>query len=99
MVSAGSGHDRFTFPGRNAHLTARSAQEAIGAAGRKAGVTKRTNLHTLRHSFTTHTLEDGYDVAVVQALLGHAEVRTTVGYLHLLKPSLIHTKSPLDADE
>ena len=52
--------------------------------------------HTLRHSFSTHLIENGYDVASVQALLGHNSPETTIIYLHMTSPKIISIQSPLD---
>jgi integrase/recombinase XerD len=86
----------YTFTGQKGHLTARSVQEIIARAARKAKIKKNIHPHTLRHSFATHLIEAGNDVTVVQALLGHGEVRSTMTYLHMAKPMLINTTSPLD---
>ena len=57
---------------------------------------KEVHFHTLRHSFATHLIENGYDVTNVQALLGHKSPETTLIYTHIASPHLINTQSPLD---
>ena len=52
--------------------------------------------HTLRHSFATHLIEDGYDVASVQSLLGHNNAETTMIYVHMALPKMINVKSPFN---
>jgi integron integrase len=79
------------------HHTEESAlQKTVKQAVRDAGITKPASCHTLRHSFATHLLEDGYDIRTVQELLGHKDVRTTMIYTHVLKKGGRGVKSPLD---
>lgn len=66
------------------HLDATVLQVAVRNAARDAGIAKRVSCHTFRHSFATHLLERGYDIRTVQELLGHADVRTTMVYTHVL---------------
>jgi integron integrase len=78
------------------HLHESVIQKAVASAARRAGLTKRVGPHTLRHSFATALLEDGYDIRTVQELLGHRDVRTTMTYLHVMQRGALAVKSPVD---
>ncbi len=78
------------------HLGEWVLQKAVKDAVRAAGIIKPASCHTLRHSFATHLLEDGYDIRTVQELLGHKDVRTTMVYTHVLNRGGRGVKSPLD---
>jgi len=81
---------------RRHHLDESVINKALKAAMQKAGITKHGSCHTLRHSFATHMLEDGYDIRTVQTLLGHKDVKTTMIYTHVLQQGPLGAKSPLD---
>jgi integron integrase len=78
------------------HILEDSIQRAMKKAMQKAGITKHGSCHTLRHSFATHLLENGYDIRTVQELLGHKDVKTTMVYTHVLNRGKLAVRSPLD---
>ena len=86
------------FPGRNPAqpLTTRQLNRVCHAAAQMAEVNKRVSLHTLRHSFATHLLEQNTDVRVIQVLLGHAKLETTVLYTQVATKMISEVRSPLE---
>ena len=81
---------------RRHHLSDAWFQKALKQAVGKLALGKRISPHTLRHSFGTHLLEGGTDIRTVQELMGHADIRTTQIYLHVMKKPGLGVRSPLD---
>ena len=86
------------FPGRDRvqPMTTRQLNRACHAAAQMAEINKRVSLHTLRHSFATHLLEQNIDVRIIQVLLGHAKLDTTALYTRVATKTISEVMSPLE---
>lgn len=82
------------FDGR---YSQRGVQWAVKEAAKRAGVLKDVHVHTLRHTYATHLLEDGMDILTLKDLLGHENIETTMEYLHVAQSGRIKPFSPLDS--
>jgi site-specific recombinase XerD len=87
------------FPGLNPinPLTPRQLNRAVHAAARAAGLDKRVSMHSLRHAFATHLLEQKEDIRVIQVLLGHKKLETTALYTQVATETLRQVISPLES--
>lgn len=95
----GRDRDDWLFPSTRAGrpIIRQTAAHVFRGAKAKAGITKEGGIHSLRHAFATHLLEDGVDLHTIQRLMGHGSIKTTMRYLHLSERRLMVTGSPLDA--
>jgi integrase/recombinase XerD len=89
--------ERWLFPGRvpGKPLTTRQLSRLFHDASEAAGIHKQITLHSLRHSFATHLLEDGTDIRLIQALLGHDKLDTTARYTRVATGRIAAIASPL----
>ena len=87
------------FPGMNPvnPLSTRQLNRFVKLACEEAGIDKRVSMHTLRHSFATHLLEQRVDIRIIQVLLGHQKLNNTARYAHVATKTLTEVTSPLDA--
>ena len=78
------------------HYSVRSIQTVLQTAKERAGILRPGSIHGLRHSFATHLLDKGIDVVMIQKLLGHNDIKTTLRYLHVTNRDLGKVISPLE---
>jgi len=87
----------FPNPGSDTPLTSKAVWHACHDAVERAGIQKKISPHSLRHSYATHLLEAGTDLRTIQLLLGHADIKHTIVYLHLSQKHLHAAANPLDS--
>ena len=88
---------KYLFEGQyGGQYSVRTAQQVFKTALLKAGINKNVGIHSLRHSFATHLLENGTDIRFIQELLGHNDIKTTLLYTDVTDKSLRKITSPLD---
>ncbi len=89
---------KYLFIGQNGgHYSARSIQQIFNKAVKIVGIKKRVTVHSLRHSFASHLLDNGTDIRFIQELLGHKHLSTTQIYTHINPVSVKKIKSPFDS--
>ena len=81
---------------RNKPYSVSSLREIIKRVKKECQLNKNIHPHTLRHSFATHIIENGYTAIELQPLLGHSQVQTTMMYVHMASPNMLNVRSPLD---
>lgn len=88
----------YLFPGAkgNRHMPGATAGKIYNQARQRVGIEQGQGIHTLRHAFATHLLDDGVDPRTIQLLLGHRSLKTTARYLHVSRHHLAKVRSPLD---
>lgn len=91
--------DDWLFPGQNNqnHINVKTIKNTMIKLREKLELDSGISAHTLRHCFSTHSLEDGIDPVFIQQMLGHKNLQTTLAYLHMTSKSLMGVKSPLDS--
>ena len=88
---------KFLFEGYDGNaFSQRGTQWVVSQAVKRSGIAKEVSVHTLRHTYATHLLEQGVNIVTIKELLGHAHIETTMVYLHLARPSATVAFSPLD---
>jgi integrase/recombinase XerD len=90
-------HWLFPGPDQSRPVTTRSVQRACRKAADVAGLDKTVTVHTLRHSFATHLLEQGVDIRIIQDLLGHRHINSTTRYARVALNTIRKIESPLDS--
>ncbi len=91
------GDQEYLFSGPKGKLTDRNIQKIVRNAAKRAGIEKPVHVHTLRHSFATHLLEDGVDIRKIQIMLGHSSISTTELYTQVSTEEIKKIPSPIDS--
>ena len=87
----------FLFEGwGNKQYSPRSVQSILKKALKAANISKNASVHSLRHTFATHSLEDGIDIRLIQEILGHRNIKTTEIYTHISNANILSIQSPID---
>lgn len=89
----------YLFPGQDPDraLRPKSVYKVFRRALKKTGITKHVTIHSLRHAYAAHLLEEHVDIRVIQALLGHSSIRATCRYTHVSGQLIARTHSPFDS--
>jgi len=91
------GYNSYLFKGQTySHLTTGTVLKIVKRSAKEARINKNVHPHTLRHSFATHMVENGYSSHTLQGLLGHSSMEATMVYIHTAIPKMIKIKSPYD---
>ena len=96
MEKTGADGKGLVFSVNGRKMSPRGIQHAIKVCAERAGIEKNVHVHTLRHSFATHLLENGVDIRKIQKLLGHSNLQTTQIYTQVSSEEIKKIKSPLD---
>jgi integrase/recombinase XerD len=96
MGKTGAGGKGYIFSVNGRKMSPRGIEYAIKVSAQRAGIDKPVHVHTLRHSFATHLLENGVDIRKIQKLLGHSNLQTTQIYTQVSSEEIKKIKSPLD---
>ena len=88
----------YLFPGQKpqSHISTTAVSSVLRNVIRETGLAKKVSMHTLRHCFATHLMEAGTDIRILQVLLGHSSIRTTLRYTHITDRLVQKLVSPLD---
>ncbi|MCL4164664.1 UNVERIFIED_CONTAM: hypothetical protein GTU68_007824 [Idotea baltica] len=86
----------YLFEGQKSQYSPASLRAVFKDSVKRGGITKEVTLHSLRHAYATNLLESGTDLRLIQELLGHNNIKTTMLYTHVSKRSMLQVKSPLD---